>query len=101
MNPHTNRVDPPGYLDEALTQRWHELVALVSPGTLNAATADALARYVIAEQQYLRAVQQVFFSLRSGDAAGAAQWSLVEERLCRVLYTSGRAFGLSPDAELL
>ena len=92
----------PGYLDDNLRKRWDELAPLVaSRGLLNAASADAFARYIIAEQEYLRAVQRVLNALRTGNTSDAATWSQVQDRFFRELQSSGRMFGLSPDSTLI
>ena len=64
-------------------------------------TVDAFARYIIAEQEYLRAVQRVLLALRTGNTSDAAAWSQVQDRFFRELQGAGRMFGLSPDADLL
>ena len=92
---------PPAYLDENLSARFSELApAAVRNGTLTNSTADAFTRYVIAEQEYLKAVQRVLNALRIGDMSGAAQWSQVQDRFFRELQAGGRTFGLTPDGDL-
>ena len=92
----------PGYLDQNLQQRGNELAPIAAAkGTLTPGTADAFARYVIAEQEYLRAVQRVLAALRTGNTSDAAQWSQVQDRFFRELQAAGRIFGLSPDGGLL
>lgn len=56
---------------------------------------------MIAEQEYLRAVQRVLAALRIGNTSDAAQWSQVQDRFFRELQAPGRAFGLTPDGGLL
>ena len=57
----------PSYLDQNLRQRWDYLAPLaVARGALSASSVDAFARYIIAEQEYLRAVQRVLQTLRRG-----------------------------------
>ena len=90
---------PPDYLDQGLIRRWNELAPIAArKGTLCAATADAFARHIIAEQQYLRAVQRVLTALRTGNVADAKDWSSVQDRLFKEMESSGKAFGLSPGA---
>lgn len=92
---------PPDYLDTALRRRWEALAPLaVANGTLTAATADAFARYIVAEQQWLRSVQHTMDALHRGDAPGARMWTAVQDRFARQLAASGRGFGLTPDATL-
>ena len=93
---------PPDYLDDALRRRWAALAPLtVANGTLTAATADAFARYIIAEQQYIRSVQHTIDALHRGDAPDARIWAAVQDRFARQLAVTGRGFGLTPDAQLI
>lgn len=92
----------PSYLDQNLRQRWDYLAPLaVARGALSASSVDAFARYIIAEQEYLRAVQRVLQALRTGNASDAATWSQVQDRFFRELQSTGRMFGLSPDSTLI
>ena len=94
--------DPPVYLDQNLRERWAELApSAAARGALSASTADAFARYIIAEQEYLRAVQRVLSALRTGNTSDAAAWSQVQDRFFRELQSSARLFGLSPDSSLI
>ncbi len=88
---------PPDYLDQNLVKRWNELAPIAArKGTLTRSTVDAFARYIIAEQQYLRAVQRVLNALRTGNVTDAAQWSSVQDRFFKEMENSGKAFGLTP-----
>ena len=90
---------PPDYLDQNLVKRWNELAPIAArKGTLTCSTADAFARYIIAEQQYLRAVQRVLNALRTGNVTDAAQWSSVQDRFFKEMENSGKAFGLTPGS---
>ena len=90
--------DPPSYLDATLRERWAELAPqAVRRGTLGEATADAFARYLIAEQEYLRATQCTLYALRTGNSADAGAWSAVQDRLQKQLTAAGKAFGFTPD----
>ena len=94
--------DAPKYLDQNLVERWHQLAPIAArKGTLTVSSVDAFARYVIAEQEYLRASQRVFNALRTGNTSDAVAWSQIQDRFYRELQTSGRIFGLTPDADLL
>ena len=93
---------PPGYLDENLRKRWDELAPpAAAKGTLSDSSVDAFARYIIAEQEYLRAVQRVLQALRTGNTSDAATWSQVQDRFFRELQSSAKTFGLSPDSTLI
>lgn len=93
--------DPPSYLDQNLVKRWEELAPIAAKnGSLTPRTADSFARYIIAEQEYLRAVRRVLASLRTGNVTDAGQWSMVQDRFFREMQSTSRLFGLSPDAML-
>lgn len=93
--------DPPDYLDQGLVKRWNELAPIAARnGSLTRKTADAFARYIIAEQEYLRAVQRVLNALRTGNVTDAGQWSMVQDRFFREMTTTSKLFGLSPDSLL-
>lgn len=92
----------PSYLDQNLRQRWDYLAPLAAArGALSASSVDAFARYIIAEQEYLRAVQRVLQALRTGNTSDAATWSQVQDRFFRELQSSAKQFGLSPDSTLI
>lgn len=92
---------PPEYLDQNLVKRWNELAPIAArKGTLTRNTVDAFARYIIAEQEYLRAVQRVLNALRTGNVTDAGQWSMVQDRFFREMQSTSRLFGLSPDGLL-
>lgn len=92
--------DPPDYLDDNLCVRWAELAPIAArSGRLSPASADAFARYIIAEQEYLRAVKHVLNALKVGDVSDAATWSQVQDRFFRQCQATGRAFGLTPDGD--
>jgi hypothetical protein len=54
---------------------------------------------IIAEQQYLRAVQHVFQALKVGDVSDASTWSQIQDRFFRECQVAGKAFGLTPGGE--
>ena len=92
---------PPDYLDENLVKRWHELAPIaVKNGSLTPRTVDSFARYIIAEREYLRAVQRVLTALKTGDATDANAWSMIQDRFFREMQSTSRLFGLSPDGLL-
>lgn len=92
---------PPAYLDQNLVKRWEELAPIaVKNGSITPRTVDSFARYIIAEQEYLRAVQRVLAALRTGNVTDANAWSMVQDRFFREMQSTSRLFGLSPDALL-
>ena len=67
-------------------------------GTLTALDADALARYVISENEYLRVSQLAMDAIGRGDAAEADKWASCQDRLLRQCMTAGAEFGLTPGS---
>lgn len=87
----------PAYLDAALKDRFEALAPdLAAMGTLTAMDADALARYIVSEHEYLRASRLAMQAIARGDAAEADKWASVQDRLLRQCMTAGAEFGLTP-----
>ena len=67
-------------------------------GTLTALDTDALARYVVSENEYLRVSRLTMEAIQRGDAADADKWASVQDRLLRQCMTAGAEFGLTPGS---
>lgn len=92
-------VNPPAYLDGSLQERFRALApALTAMGTLTGVDADALARYVISENEYLRVSKLAMEAIGRGDSAEADKWASVQDRLLRQVMTAGAEFGLTPSS---
>ena len=90
---------PPAYLNASLRDRFNALAPdLAAMGTLTALDADALARYVISENEYLRVSQLAMDAIGRGDAAEADKWASCQDRLLRQCMTAGAEFGLTPGS---
>ncbi len=88
---------PPAYLDAALRERFMALAPdLAAMGTLTALDADALARYVVSENEYLRVSRLTMQAIAKGDAAEADKWASCQDRLLRQVMAAGAEFGLLP-----
>ena len=62
----------PAYLSASLRDRFEALApALAAMGTLSAMDVDALARYVISENEYLRVSRLTMEAIDRGDSAEA------------------------------
>lgn len=89
----------PSYLDGDLRARFDALAPdLIAMGTLTWLDVDALARYVLSENEYLQASKLVLDALSACDAAAADKWASVQDRLLKQCMTAGAEFGLLPTA---
>jgi len=90
---------PPGYLDAALRDRFNSLAPdLVAIGSLTILDVDALARYVVSENEYLRVSRLTMEAISKGNAADADKWASVQDRLLKQCMAAGAEFGLLPSA---
>ena len=92
------RPTAPAYRDGQLRDRFNALApARVALGTLTWLDVDALARYVLSEQEYLRVSRLALEAIGRGDAADADKWASVQDRLLKQCMTAGAEFGLTPS----
>ena len=65
----------PRYLDGALRERWDQLApALTAMGTLDEWNADLAAKYILAENEYLRVSNLVQAAITRGDPEDSNKW---------------------------
>ena len=89
----------PAYLDGQLRERFDALAPdLTAMGVLTFLDADALARYVLSEHEYLRVSRLALEAIGRGDSAEADKWAAVQDRLLRQCMAAGAEFGLTPSA---
>ena len=89
----------PGYLDAALRERFEALAPkLAAMGTLTELDVDALARYVVSENEYLRVSRLTMQAITCGDSAEADKWASCQDRLLKQCMAAGAEFGLTPSA---
>ena len=89
----------PSYLDAALQARFNALAPdLAAMGTLTALDADALARYVVSENEYLRVSKLTLDAIGRGDSAEADKWASCQDRLLKQVTAAGAEFGLTPSS---
>ena len=92
-------ISPPAYLDASLRDRFNALAPdLAAMGTLTALDADALARYVVSENEYLRVSRLTMKAIARGDAAEADKWASCQDRLLKQVMAAGAEFGLTPSS---
>ena len=89
----------PAYLDGTLRRRW-ELLApkLEAMGTLDELNADLAAKYIQAENEYLRISNLVQGAISRGDPEDSNKWLAAQDRLTKQILTLGEELGLTPKA---
>lgn len=94
--PAVKHLDPPSYLTGALADKFRQLAPiLIRMGVLTALDADGLARYLIAEQNYLRATNRLTKAMNAGNTAEADKWSAMQDRFFRQCRSAGADLGLT------
>ena len=89
----------PVYLAGTLRERWEQLAPKLSKmGTLDALNADLAAKYILAENEYLKVSNHVQESIQSGDADAAGKWLAAQDRLTKQILSLGAELGLNPSA---
>ena len=94
-----NSITAPAYLDASLRSRFEELAPeLAAMGTLTNLDADAFARYIVSENEYLRVSRLTMAAISKGDAAEADKWASCQDRLLKQCMAAGAEFGLTPSS---
>ena len=89
----------PAYLDGTLRQRWEALAPQLSAmGTLDELNADIAAKYILAENEYLRVSNLVQGAISRGDPDDSNKWLAAQDRLTKQILTLGEELGLTPKA---
>ena len=87
---------PPDYLPPSLKKKFRALAPLlIRMGILTALDGDGLARYLIAEHNYLHATQQLMDAMKAGTMAEADKWSAIQDRFFRQCRSAGADLGLT------
>ena len=88
----------PAWLAGSLRARWEELAPVFyRMGTLSELEAGVLARYIVAENNYLQVSNLLQQSLSSGDGDAANKWLAAQDRLTKQILTLGAALGLTAE----
>lgn len=94
--PKTDKVDPPRYLPAALAQKFNEIAPiLVRMGTMTSLDADCLARYLVAEGNYIKATNKLTAAINAGNSTEADRWSTMQDRFFRQCRAAGSDLGLT------
>lgn len=89
----------PEYLAGALRERWEQLAPqLQAMGTLDALNADLAAKYILAENEYLRVSNLVQAAISRGDPDDSNKWLAAQDRLTKQILALGEELGLNPKA---
>jgi len=89
----------PGYLVGTLRERWEQLAPeLEAMGTLDALNADLAAKYILAENEYLRVSNLVQSAISAGDPEDSNKWLAAQDRLTKQILSLGDELGLTPKA---
>lgn len=94
--PKTDKVEPPRYLPAPLAQKFNEIAPiLVRMGTLTSLDADCLARYLVAEGNYIKATNKLTAAINAGNSTEADRWSAMQDRFFRQCRAAGLDLGLT------
>lgn len=89
--------DPPAYLAGALLDRWAALAPeLAGFGVLDDLNADLLAKYILAENEYLQVSRSVQTAIAGADADEAGKWLAAQDKLTKQILALGAELGITP-----
>ena len=89
--------EAPRYLTGGTKLRFDELAPkCVAMGTLSHPDVDVLAKYVLAEDEYLVVTQKLQRALNDGDADSAGKWLSLQGGVAKQCLTLGAELGLTP-----
>lgn len=89
-------LEPPSYLPASLGAKFKLLAPiLINMGVLTSVDRDCLARYLIAESNYLRATQRLTSAMNTGNTVEADKWSAIQDRFFKQCRAAGGDLGLT------
>lgn len=87
----------PAYLSGALRLRWSELAPeLTKLGTLDELSAELLAKYILAENEYLQISKLVQDAIKAESAEDAGKWIAAQDKLTKTILSLGGELGITP-----
>lgn len=90
--------EAPDWLQGSLRARWSELAPVFARmGTLTALEAPTLARYIVAENNYLMISNQLQQALARADSEEVGRWLAAQEKVIRQILTLGETLGLTAE----
>lgn len=94
--PPADQLEPPRYLPRSLVTKFHQLSPiLMKMGVLTSVDGDCLARYLIAEGNYIRSSSHLASAMNSGDASEVEKWASVQDRFFKQCRAAGGDLGLT------
>ena len=89
----------PEYLAGTLRGRWDALAPeLWALGTLDDLTVNLLAKYILAENEYLKVSNSVQDAIKREDGDEANKWLAAQDRLTKQILSLGDELGINPKA---
>lgn len=94
--PEAKAVEPPIYLPKSLVPKFRQLAPiLIKMGVLTSVDGDCLARYLIAEGNYIRASSRLASAMNAGNTAEAEKWASIQDRFFKQCRAAGGDLGLT------
>ncbi len=94
--PTVKTLEPPSYLPQSLVAKFRQLApVLINMGVLTSVDGDCLARYLLAESNYLRATQRLTSAMNTGNTVEADKWSAIQDRFFKQCRAAGGDLGLT------
>ena len=88
----------PAWLAGSLRARWQELAPIFyRMGTLTDLESGILARYIVAEHNYLQVSNLLQQALSAGDGESANKWLAAQDRLIKQMQALGDSLGLTAE----
>lgn len=89
----------PSYLPDSMAARFNTIAPILTKaGALGSYDADLLAKYILAENEYLRVTNNVTEALNKNNAEAANKWLNAQDRLARQCLLLASELGLTPNA---
>ena len=90
--------EAPDWLQGSLRARWSELAPIFARmGTLTDLEAPTLARYIVAENNYLMISSQLQQALTRADGEDVGRWLTAQDKVIRQILTLGETLGLTAE----
>ena len=88
----------PAWLAGSLRKRWDELAPVFyRMGTLSDLETGILARFIVAENNYLQVSNLLQIALSSRDGEACNKWLSAQDRLIKQMETLGQSLGLTAE----
>ena len=89
--------DAPDYLSGKLREKFDQAaIDLAAAGILDERSKDVLAKYILAENEYLQVSNFVQIALRAQQADAAGKWLTAQDKLTKQILSLGNELGITP-----